>query len=294
MFDWENLRHFLAVARVGTLSGAARELGADHATVGRRVTMLETELQTRLVERFARHCTLTGVGRRMFEIASTMEAGAFAIERTVQAERSQLTGMVVVSAPPVLVTNFFAKETTAFRERYPGIQLALSGQAQSVSLSRREADVAVRLVRPKEADNVVRRIGAMEFALYAARRYPYLQEPARWEFVGYDDPFDDMPQQRWLKKVAGKRAIACRLGDITSQYAATRAGAGIGMLPRFLPAASDDLVELDVDAEPFARDIWLVVHRQLKASPPIRAVMDFIAERVQRTPALQRSSAAAR
>ncbi|KWZ45347.1 hypothetical protein WS73_14225 [Burkholderia savannae] len=150
-----------------------------------------------------------------------MEAGAFAIERAVQAERWK----VVVSALPVLVTNLFTKAATAFRERYLGIELALSGQAQSESLSRREADVAVRLVRPKEAGNVVRRIGAMEFAFFAARRYPYLQEPARWEFIGYDDQFDDMPQERWLKKVAGKRVIACRFGDITRANIRRRARA---------------------------------------------------------------------
>lgn len=289
MFDWEDLRHFLAVARIGTLSGAARLLNVDHATVGRRVAALEDALQVRLVERLARRCSLTAVGQRILELASEIETNTFAIERAIRAEQSHLVGKVVVSAPPVLVTNFFAKSMAAFRSEHPGIQLSLSGQAQSVSLSRREADIAVRVVRPKEPGNVARRIGTMEFALYAARSYVHRADPSRWEFIGYDTEFDNFPQQQWLRKAAGSRPIVCKVSDITGQYAAACAGAGVAVLPRFLLKPTDDLVRLDSDIAPFSREIWVVVHRELKGAPPIRAVMDFIIGLVGGAPELQSS-----
>jgi len=287
MFDWENLRHFVAVARAGTLSGAARALDVDHATVGRRVSALEAALQIPLLDRLPRRCTLTPAGERILELASAMEANAFAIERVTRAEQSQLVGKVVVSAPPVLVTNFLAKSTAAFHALHPGIQLSLSGEALSVSLSRREADVAIRLVRPKEPDNVTRHLGTLDFALYAAQHYAHRLTPAQWEFIAYDSEYDTSPQQQWLHQVAGKRPIVCRVSDITSQYVAACSGVGVAGLPCFLPQAGDGLQRLDTDAQPFAREIWLVVHRELKRTPAIRAVMDFIIELVENTPALQ-------
>jgi len=290
MFDWENLRHFVAVARAGTLSGAARVLNVDHATVGRRVSLLETALQVRLLDRLPRRCTLTAAGERILKLAAEMETHAYSIERAIRAEQSDLVGKVVISAPPVLVTNFFAKSTTAFHARYPGIQLSLSGEAHSVSLSRREADVAVRLVRPKEPGNVTRHLGTLDFALYAAQKYTQQRTPAQWEFIAYDTELDGIPQQQWLYKSAGNRPMVCRVGDITSQYIAACSGVGVAGLPCFLPQAGDGLVRLDTDAEPFSREIWLVVHRELKRTPAIRAVMDFVIELVENTPAFQPTS----
>jgi DNA-binding transcriptional LysR family regulator len=287
MFDWENLRHFVAVARAGTLSGAARALNVDHATVGRRVAALEAELQVRLLDRLPRRCSLTAAGEQILELATEMEADAYAIERALRADQPHLVGTVVVSAPPVLVTNFFAPAAAAFRTLHPGIQLALSGEAQSVSLSRREADIAVRLVRPTESGNVTRHLGTLEFALYAAQNYVHRLTPSKWEFIAYDSEFDATPQQEWLRKTAGHRPIACKISDITSHYAAACNGAGVAGLPSFLPRAGDGLVRLDTEAESFSREIWLVVHRDLKSAPAIRAVMDFIIDLVESTPALQ-------
>lgn len=276
MFDWENVRHFLAVARIGTLSGAARSLKVDHATVSRRLSALEDEINTRLIERLPRACKLTPTGQRVFELAQGMEEDAYAIERFLDASRSPLSGRVSLSAPPVLVANFLVKHLADFRRTHPGVQLSVSGEARQVSLSRREADVVLRLVRPEEATSVVRKLGRLSFDLYASRDYPHLNNPSAWEFIAYDAGFADMPQQKWLMSIAGERPIACEISDINGHLAAAQASAGVAGLPCFLADTDAKLQRVAYDGEPFSRDIWMAVHRDLRRSPQVRAVMDFL------------------
>lgn len=277
MVDWEDVRHFLAVAQSGTLSGAARGLGVDHATVSRRLAALEAALDVRLVDRLPRSCRLTAIGRRVFERAVEMEAGADGIARLAKAAQAPLAGRVTLSAPPVLVAHLLAEHLARFRAEHPNIRLSLSAQGQQVSLSRREADVAVRLVRPQETGNVTRKLGIMAFGLYAHRSYAHLAAPERWQFIAFDQSFADMPQQKWLLGIAGDRPVACELNHISEHLIAVRAGVGVAGLPCFIGARERDLVRLDDDVPPFARDIWLIVHRDLRKSPAVRAVMDFVA-----------------
>jgi DNA-binding transcriptional LysR family regulator len=289
MFDWENIRHFLAVGRIGTLSGAARSLKVDHATVSRRLSALENEIKTRLVDRQPRACRLTPIGQHVFELARAMEEDAYAIERFLDASRSPLNGKVTLSAPPILVTNFLVNHLADFRRANPGIQLSISSDIRPVSLSRREADIVVRLVRPEEHTSVVRKLGSVSFGLYASRDYAHLHDPAAWEFIAYDAGFSGVPQQKWLMSVAGERRIACEISDINSHLAAARAGAGVAGLPGFLADADTKLQRVVHDGEPFSRDIWMAVHRDLRRSPPIRAVMDFLVTIVAENPAFSKS-----
>ncbi len=277
MIDWEDIRHFLAVAQSGTLSGAARSLKVDHATVSRRLAALEAALDVRLVDRLPRACQLTAVGKQVFERAVEMEAGAHGIARLAKAAQAPLAGRVALSAPPVLVAHLLAEHLARFRAAYPQIRLSLSAQGQPVSLSLREADIAVRLVRPDEAGSVARKIGTMAFGLYAHRSYAHLTAPERWQFIAFDQSFADMPQQRWLLDIAGDRPVACELNHISEHLIAVRAGAGVAGLPCFLGARDPDLVRIGAQVPPFARDIWLAVHRDLRNAPAVRAVMDFIA-----------------
>lgn len=277
MFDWENMRHFVAVAKAGTLSGAARSLEVDHATVGRRLTALEAELQTQLVERLPRACRLTEVGTRIAEQAGYMESAAFSIERQAKAQQTLPHGRVTLSASPVLTTYFIAPLLASFQAAYPGIQLSVRAEVRQVSLSRGEADLALRHTRPRESSNVARRIGKMPFALYASRNYSALATPERWTFIAYDKQYADMPQQRWLLDIARDRPVSCELSDISSHLAAARAGAGVAGLPCFLGDKDVDLVRLERDDKPFSRDIWLVTHGEMKRSALVRTVMNYFA-----------------
>ncbi len=283
MFDWENLRHFMAVAQAGSLSAAARRLGVDHVTVGRRLGALEAELELRLVDRLPRACRLTAAGEHVFALAGTVEEAALAIERFALAERMPMHGVVTVSVPPVLANNFFATHLYAFAQRHPGIRLSLASQAQRVSLGRREADIAVRLLRPDEPRNVVRKLGEMPFGLYASHAYAHAATPEAWAFIGYEAQLAEMPQQKWLQAIARGRAMACEVSDITTQQAAARTGIGVAGLPVFMGDADPALQRLPLDGERFQPEIWLVVHADLRHAPPIRAVIDFIAEVTEAT-----------
>ncbi|WP_322094740.1 LysR family transcriptional regulator [Paraburkholderia bannensis] len=283
MFDWENLRFFVAVAQTGSLSAAARQLKVDHATVGRRLSALEADLEVRLVDRLPRACQLTASGRQIVELAQRMEAEAFAIERLARAVQSPMHGKVTISVPPVLASNFFATTLGAFSQRHPGIQLAIASEAQRVSLGRREADLAVRLARPDEPRNVTRKLGTMPFALYARRDYAQAAHPAEWAFIAYEARLADMPHEQWLRAAAGERPIVCEVSDISTQLAVARTGIGVAGLPVFMGDADPALQRLPWSGEAFSRDIWLVVHDDLRHSPPIRAVIDFVAEVVSQT-----------
>jgi DNA-binding transcriptional LysR family regulator len=152
----------------------------------------------------------------------------------------------------------------------------LIGERRSASLSRREADLAVRLSRPTEKRLVVRKIGTIAFSLYAAPGYLAAHEPGSFEFIGYDESLDDVPQQRWLKAAAGARPIVLRTNDIDSQRAAARTGVGIAALPCYLGDSDSELAPLDVRMKSVTRDVWLVVHGDLRRAPPVRAVMAFL------------------
>jgi DNA-binding transcriptional LysR family regulator len=277
MVDWEDVRHFLAVVQSGTLSGAARSLKVDHATVSRRLAALEAALDVRLVDRLPRSCRLTAIGRQVFERAMGMEAGAHGIARLAKAAHAPLVGRVTLSAPPVLVVHLLAEQLARFRAQQPDVRLSLSAQAQQVSLSRREADVAVRLVQANEAGSVTRKIGTMAFGLYAHRSYAHLAAPGNWQFIAFDQSYAEMPQQRWLLGIADGRPVACELNHISEHLIAVRAGVGVAGLPCFLGERDRDLVRIYEGVPRFARDIWLVVHRDLRKNPAIRAVMDFVA-----------------
>lgn len=280
MLDWENVRHFLAVADSGSLSGAARTLKVDHATVSRRLAALETELGVRLIDRLPRSCRLTAVGHQAALRAREMEAGADGIVRLAKAAEAPLVSRVNLSAPPVLVTHILAERLVQFRATNANVRLSVSAEGQQVSLARREADVAVRLVRPKEADIYARRVGTMRFALYAHKAYSDQTNPRDWQFIAFGEGFSDMPQQRWLLGIAGDRPIACELNHISEHLIAARAGAGVAGLPRFIGDADADLVRIRPDMPEFAREIWLLVHRDLRHAPAVRAVMDFVAEAI--------------
>jgi DNA-binding transcriptional LysR family regulator len=276
MFDWEDLRHFAALAREHTLSAAARALKVDHATVARRVAALEASFGLKLVDRRPRSYVLTADGERIAAQIARMEEASFAVDRAARAAQPVLAGEVSISAPPLLASTLIAPQLAQLRNAHPDIHVRLIGEKRSASLSRREADLAVRLSRPTEKRLVVRKIGTVEFRLYAAPRYLAAHEPESFEFIGYDESLGDVPQQRWLKAAAGRRPIVLRTNDVDSQRAAARAGVGIATLPRYLGDADAALAPLDVRMKSLTRDIWLVVHGDLRHAPPVRAVMTFL------------------
>lgn len=291
MFDWNDMRHFIALAEAGTLSGAARRMAVEHATVARRVAALEQSLGIALVRRAARRWHLTEAGRDIASVADGMQAQAHALERAVLARRHGRAARVTVSAPPAFASIFLAPRLSAFGARHPEIDLTLHGTQALASLHRQEADIAIRIGRPTEVDYVARRIGQLSYGLYAAPAYTALP-PERWQFIAYDTSFDHAPEQKWIYEMAAGRRIGFRSNDLMSQLAAARGGMGVAALPRYLAGntagnkagiragvdGGEGLVAVPGDARAFTRDFYLVVHADMRRQTAIRAVMDFVVE----------------
>lgn len=273
MLDWEDLRHFHALSLLGTLSAAARALGVEHATVARRVAHLEEKIGAKLVDRRGRRLSLTAKGQQIAGIATRMSEDALTIERTALNTDNRHTGTVRVSAPPALATALLAEPFVRLRQRHPGINVVVIGETRYASLGRREADIAVRMTRPEHGDLTVTKIGDIGFGLYADPAYLAATREADWSFVGYEETMASSPQERMLARIAADRPVAIRATALEFQLATVKAGGGVALLPDFM-AADLNLTKLPLPDGPLTRELWLVVHTDIKDVPLIRAVMD--------------------
>jgi DNA-binding transcriptional LysR family regulator len=278
MFDWEDLRHFVAFSQEQSLAKAARQLKVDHATVARRIASLEQSLDLKLVDRRPRAYVLTADGERIAEKGKRMQAESFAVERMSIAGQEVVSGDVVISAPPSFANSVIAPHLGKLRTQYPSVRVRLIADTRNVSLIRREADIAVRLSRPVESDLVARKIGVVPFALYASAEYLGSHAPESYEFIGYDDSMDGSPQQVWLAEQAASRPVVFSSNSLDVQASAARSGVGIAALPYFLGDWDESLCMVPSTGAPLTREVWLSIHNDLRHAPAIRSVMQFIAD----------------
>ena len=287
--DWDDLRYFAELARTGSLSASARALRVDHSTVARRITSLEEALGIRLFDRLPRGYVLTPEGEHVQEHVARLEEDVFALQRTVQGRGSGLSGTVRVSAPPAFASLFLSPRLGLLRERHPDIILELSGSNVSVSLTRREADIALRLARPEGSSLVTRKVATAGYGLFASRAYACGREPDALDLLGYEESLEHVPQQQWLRRFAKGRPFVFRTSDLVGLHSAVRAGLGAAVLPFFVTGSDPDLVCIHREGVP-GRDVWLVVHEDIRRSPRVRAVMDVLVEILGRERALLEGS----
>lgn len=284
--NWDDLRYFLAVASEGSLSGAARVMRVNPATVSRHVDALEQRLAVRLFDRRQDGYLTTPAGEKLLERARIIEDEMFALSRAFDAEDQGLTGTVSVTATESLTVPFLIPNLPRLRERHPGIRLQLVSDYRMLNLSRREADVAIRLARPEQGDLVVRRIGEMGFGLYASQAYLDTAGTPRTtgELAGHAmiDWLDGYPETKpvsWFREVMGDRPPVFATNPASGRLAAARAGMGITLVPCMVSEGWSGLVRVLPEVEIPAVDLWLLVHRDLSRIARIRAVLDFIHER---------------
>jgi DNA-binding transcriptional LysR family regulator len=276
--NWEDLRVFLAVARAGSLSGAARQLGVDQATISRRLAALEEELGVRLVDRLPRASRLTSIGCEILDEVADIEEKSFAVVRRCLAFTTQDRAKLIITAPPILARHFIAPHINQLSQGYPDLQLSISSEPQFVSLSKMEADLALRLSAPIEESDIAKKIGTMKFALYAGTKYPKLDTPRAWAFIGYNERPSDFAHKRWLYEVIGERRVACELADLSNQYEAACTGIGVAGLPCFLADTDPRLTRLadDLAVPMLELDIWIAKHPDRRDDPVVRAVSQTI------------------
>jgi DNA-binding transcriptional LysR family regulator len=286
--NWEDLRYFLAIASAGTLSGAARQLNVDQATISRRLAALEAELGTRLVNRLPRRAELTGLGQKVLEQALGIEDRMFSIRRLAIAANSELRAKITISAPPILARHFLAPHLLALSKGMPQVQISVLSEPHFASLSRLEADLALRLAPGIADSDIVKKIGQMEFALYAATAYPGIATPEQWEFIGYPEHQLSFDHKTWLYQIIGNRRVICEVADLSNQYEAACSGVGVAGLPCFLADSDPRLVKLSTAQPMLSLGIWLALHPDRRNDRVVRDTTTAIIGLVQ---AFQLSSA---
>ena len=182
----------------------------------------------------------------------------------------------LASTSPMLASLFLAPRLAEFRKLHPDIRIALSGNNRVVDLNRREADIALRLTKPNESGLIARRLGTVGFGLYASPRYLAAHKPKAYGFVGYDETLGQISQQRWLEQQLRGRPIVFLCSDMTTMYHATCAEMGVAVLPHFVGTTDPQLRAVAAETAAPDRDIWLLVHPDLRRAPRVRAAMDYL------------------
>ncbi|WP_372023225.1 LysR family transcriptional regulator (plasmid) [Tistrella mobilis] len=290
--DWNDLRVFLAVARTGSLTRTSAELRVSQSTVSRRIAQLEASIGVTLFQRHQTGYFLSDEGRELLRHAELVEDSVMALERGVAGLDKAPAGSVRLATSENLATDLIIPALPAFRERYPGICLEIITSTATAELGRREADIALRVVRPERGNLTVRRVGHMTYSVYGSRDYVARHPPIEGEPLGgrhailWDDGHGFMPAAVWLAREHPGCRIALVTSSLPAQIAAVRAGLGLAVIPDFL-AAPEDFVPVIPSDRLFSNDVWLVTHADLVASARVRAVGDFLADQVMRTnPAL--------
>jgi DNA-binding transcriptional LysR family regulator len=282
--EWDDIKHFLAVARSGSLTDAARELKSSAATVGRRVAELETKLGARLFDRSQAGYSLTECGEAVRLKAEDIEESVLAIEREAGGRDRRATGRVRLATTDDMAAYLVAPRLADFRRDYPGISLAIVSRLDLANLTRRDADIALRGARPQHGDYVVRRVGRVDFAVYASKAYaqarglaPDLKDFSRIDVITWTEEWAHLRGGPWFANHAPRAPVALAANSTRLHHAACRAGVGVTILPCFAGEADCELICLVPPERVLSVDLWLVVNRDLSRTARVRAVMDFVA-----------------
>lgn len=286
-FDWDDLRFFLAVARAGRLTAAARQLEADHTTVSRRISALEGALRAKLFERRPQGYSLTEQGERLLGLAEGMETQALAVASQVGGADLALSGTVRIGAPDGIGTYFLAPELGALAERHPDLTLQLVALPRTFSLSRREADIAITLEQPTEGRLVSRKLTDYRLRLYASKDYLARHGPmadladlAGKTLVTYVADLIYSPVLDYFSGLEKYTARRYECASVVAQLEAVRAGVGVGILHDYAVRQFPEL-EAVLPEVSYLRTYWLVTHADVRNLRRVEEVYSFILSRVR-------------
>lgn len=287
----DDARIFLAIARTGTLSGTSTLLGMGIATVSRRLDRIEAALGITLFSRHQFGYRLTDDGEMLLQRAEALEQAGQAFSSAGSQQRS-VSGVVRLATAENLANTLIVPSLSGLFEQHPGLRVDVVGASQTVNLHRRDADLAVRMVRPENGNLIIRQLATLGYGLYGAAAYLDARrtdgDSARFDhdaFIGWSETHQHLPAAQWLKRTLYGRPCRLQTNALSSQVAAACAGLGLAVLPHLLarPAGLVCLQsELGID-----QPIWLAIHADLAHSRRVRAVADhLIALFEQQQPAL--------
>lgn len=280
--NWDDLRYLLAAARAGSCAAASRQLGVAVSTVTRRLNALQQAVGRPLVILNTDGLLLTQDGEAMVEDARKVEEAFASLQRRLS-EDARIAGQVRLSAVGTIASEFLAPAAGDFCARFPTIELTLVGETQMVDVLRGEADIVVRLSRPRQDRLISRQITTIPMGIYASRAYVDahgMPEDAAATLAGHRlvalvREFDNLPMSRWLIERCDPAQIVFRGSQTVMCERAIRAGAGIGILPVVM---ADGLVEVARPDDLAPEPVWIGYHEDVRRVPRIRAVVDWVIE----------------
>ncbi len=292
--NWDDMRVFLAVARQGNLSAAARGLKVTQPTVGRRLRALEDSLGVPLFDRLPDGFVPTAAGQELMPLAAEMERTAEALQRRQASFADRVSGTVRLSVTEIMA-EFLSDHIATLRGRLPEIEIEIAVSHRNANLSKREADLVLRECLPEQQGLIARRLGSFRYAVYGAgeyvSRYPVALTEGRYQgcaWAGYDDEHAYFTAQKWLDHKLGDRSAGVRVNNGMVLHKVVRNGAGLGVLPCFAGDRDPALVRVTPPLPEIASTMHLIVHQDLRRVAGVRAVMDEIVELFKReTPALE-------
>ncbi|NWC96421.1 MULTISPECIES: LysR family transcriptional regulator [unclassified Pseudomonas] len=281
--NWDDARVFLAVCRESTLRGAARVLGVDQATVGRRINALEKSLSATLFLRTSEGYALTAVGEAALQSVEKMERSALDLQRQVQGLDDRLTGTVRVSTTDSMAIDFLIPAIASLHDKHPEVRVQLDASTQILSLAKREADIAVRNTRPDNPDLIARRIARWPLELFASRGYidrHGVPEPGSLfeghDLVVYQPYLQSQKDMTLVGEPLGRGRVVAELSSSLLVRRSIAAGLGIGEITVY-SGERDGLVRLwPGRTRPLPYDVWLVTHADLRHTARVRVVIDEI------------------
>ncbi len=271
--DWDDLKIFLAVARKGSVRGAAKELNVNQSTVSRRMSAFESTINTKLFEKLPSGYKITESGAKILENARIIEQQVFAIDRNLFSQKDELTGALKIALPVPLATNMLMPAMSDFTQAYPSIKLDLAVSANPTNLSKRETDIAIRIIKVGETPPpylVGRKLVTYVEAVYVARKM--LNKNVNWLV---DNEEEKMPH--WLCQSDISKVDSCHSVDhLIAKFAAVKAGFGMAILPCCFGDADDDLVRVPSTNLSQGREIWLLNHIDMKDVVRVQVFKKFI------------------
>jgi len=283
--DWNELRLVLAVVRAGGLIGAATALDIDHSTVFRRLRAIEARLGQPLFERLPGGAyEPTGLAERIVAAAEHMEDHVLALGRDIAGRDHRLTGRLRVTSSETLAYRVLLPHLATLRQVHPGVVLELVIDNRVLNLTRREADVALRPIRPKEGDLWGRKLADVAWTVYGSNDYiracgtlALPQNLRAHPLIGWEQSVAGINAAEWLDATAPASAFVFRTSSLVTQLSAAKAGIGLAVLPCFVGDLDPELSRALPEPIPtLARELWLVTHTDLYRTARVRAFFEVV------------------
>ena len=295
---WDDLQYFLAICRKGTIGAAARWLSVNHSTVLRRISSLESALDLRLFDRLPSGYALTAHGHELANGLAGITEQIEATQRRLTGGDLAIQGVIRLTSTDTLLQAFLMTYVAEFHARHPQIQIQIVVNNSFLNLTQREADIAVRGSNRPPENLIGRRAGVIETAVYASRKYLRAlgrdRDAERFHWVAPDESLAHLESAKWMRQNVPAERIAMRVDNLVGMVDAVAAGVGVGMLLCPLADRRRELVRVQEPMRQMDTAIWVLTHPDLKHVARIRALTDFLYEKLRDEPRLRHEEAMAR